>query len=123
MPKFDMIVQYSLNPSESAKFYETHLGAKTVATMPTFVMLNLHGAINIGLWKCEDVLPPASEPSVTNELVLNVETDEELQSTYDTWKAAGVSIIQEIAEMGFGKTFTATDPDGNRIRIVLPVQK
>lgn len=123
MAKFDMIVLYAQNTAASAKFYETHLGGKIVASMPTFVMMNLQGEMNIGFWQCDDVVPAASAPSPSSELVLNVDSEAELQSTHDAWRNAGVEIIQDMTEMGFGKTFVAIDLDGNRIRMVHPAAR
>jgi predicted enzyme related to lactoylglutathione lyase len=36
------------------------------------------------------------------------------------WIARGLPIIQQPADLDFGRTFVATDPDGHRLRVFAP---
>jgi len=42
---------------------------------------------------------------------------EDVDSTYATWKARGVEMIQEPETMPFGRNFMAKDPDGHYLTI------
>jgi hypothetical protein len=45
----------------------------------------------------------------------------DLEAAYAEWSGRGVSILRELADMDFGRTFVVLDPDGHRLRVFAPV--
>jgi predicted enzyme related to lactoylglutathione lyase len=42
---------------------------------------------------------------------------DEIDAIFKRWQSRGVTILHEPHDAGFGLTFLAADPDGNRIRV------
>lgn len=40
-----------------------------------------------------------------------------IHAIFKEWQSKGVTILREPHDAGFGPTFLAADPDGNRIRV------
>ena len=101
----------------SSRFYEALLDRPPVEKSPTFAMFVYAGGFKIGLWKAANVAPATSGQTGSSEIVLMCDTDREVDDICDAWQAKDVSILQRPEGMDFGRTFTAEDPDGHRIRV------
>lgn len=116
-----MIANYNLlyvdNTGRSRDFYANLLGLKPVGDSENFVLFVLPGGIKFGLWNKRDVTPAANQPGGF-ELGLPVETRQDVDRIAADWEAKGIEIIQEPQDMDFGRTFTALDPDGHRLRVL-----
>lgn len=114
---FDFVLLYVEDVAASAAFYSGLLGgAKLLESSPAFAMMPLRDGVLLGLWQKADVEPQATAPNGGGELGLKLDDAEELDSRHAALKAKGVRIAQAPAEMDFGRTFVALDPDGNRLR-------
>ena len=103
------------NPAKSAELYTKLLGIEPVENSPTFVLYVLPNGIKIGLWIASEIEPKA-KPAGGVEISFTEDSKEAVRATYDAWKAAGATIVQEPTNMDFGFTFVAEDLDGNRLR-------
>jgi catechol 2,3-dioxygenase-like lactoylglutathione lyase family enzyme len=116
-----MIANYNLlyvdNAPASRDFYARLLDLKPVEDSANFVLFVLPNGVKLGLWNKRDVTPGANQPGGF-ELGLSVDTDDDVDRIAVDWRARGVSIIQEPESMDFGRTFTALDPDGHRLRVL-----
>lgn len=108
---------YVDNAPRSGNFYSELLGLAPVENSENFVLFVLPNGVKFGLWNRRDVIPAANQPGGF-ELGLPVETRDEVDRTAADWEAKGIEIIQEPADMDFGRTFTALDPDGHRLRVL-----
>lgn len=115
------ILLYVADPMASAGFYERLLGRPPVEAHPTFVGFSLDTGIMLGLWLKANVVPAATAPGGC-EVAFEVDGIPALEEKYDAWRGAGVTIIQELSDMDFGRMFTAVDPDGHRLRVFYPRQ-
>lgn len=111
------VLLYVADPSISRDFYAGLLGLKPVADSANFVLFVLPTGVKFGLWARHDVTPAASAPG-GSELGLSVDSSQEVDRLAADWKARGIPIAQEPETMGFGRTFTALDPDGHRLRVL-----
>lgn len=124
MPDLSTVILYVSDPLASARFYAGILGREPVEACPTFAMLVMAPGVMLGLWLRSDVAPAAGAANGSGELCLSVADRAAVEATCRGWRAAGIPLIQEPVAMDFGFTATATDPDGNRLRVMaLPPPK
>ena len=121
-----MIATYNLlyvdDVPRSRDFYRVIFDSEPVQDQQTFALFVQPNGLKFGLWKREDVKPPA-EPSARSsgfELGLPVENAEDVDAIADLWRNKGIELLQEPTDMDFGRTFTAADPDGHRLRVFAP---
>lgn len=115
----DLMLLYVNDPAASARFYGDLLDRQPIETSPGFAMLELKPGMMLGLWRKGEVTPTANQPGGF-EMGLPVESDAEVDRLANTWAARGVTIAQQPEDMDFGRTFTALDPDGHRLRVYKP---
>jgi predicted enzyme related to lactoylglutathione lyase len=115
----DIMVLYVGNPSESARFYGNILGKQPMESSPGFAMFELRPGMMLGLWCKEEVAPAANQPGGF-EFGLSVEADSDIDGLAKDWAGRGIAIAQQPQDMDFGRTFTALDPDGHRVRVYKP---
>jgi catechol 2,3-dioxygenase-like lactoylglutathione lyase family enzyme len=119
MSGFGHVQLYVRDPAASARFYAALLEQEPVESSPTFVLFVAHpSGTMLGLWQRDGVEPPAAPPAgAAGELGWLVDSPHEVDALHTAWVDKGVAIMQAPTEMDFGRTFTATDPDGNRLRV------
>jgi predicted enzyme related to lactoylglutathione lyase len=122
MPHPNFVLLYVENPTASAAFYADLLGCAPVEASPTFVMFALDSGVMLGLW-ARHTVEPAATSGGGSELAFAVESSAAVDATYSAWTAKGVRIVQTPTAMDFGFTFTASDPDGHRLRVFAPGQQ
>lgn len=108
------------NPAESARFYAGLLGQEPAELSPTFAMFPLPSGIRLGLWSRHTVEPAATATGGAAEIAMMVASAAEVDETWADWRAKGIAILQEPTDLDFGRTFTARDPDGHRLRVFWP---
>ena len=115
----DFMLLYVNDPAASARFYGDILGRQPVNASDGFVMFEARPGLMLGLWRKETVTPDANLPGGF-EMGLPVESDADVDRVASDWAARGVPIVQPPEDIGFGRTFTALDPDGHRLRVYKP---
>ncbi len=113
----DFTILYVDNPPASSSFYKGLLGVEPVEASPTFSLFVLNNGMKLGLWSRHAVEPKAAAAGGGGELAFRVANDADVAETHAAWKAKGLAILQEPTVMEFGRTFTAADPDGHRLRV------
>lgn len=119
MPDPNFILLYVENPARSASFYARILGRDPVESSATFVLFKLDSGGMLGLWGRLGVEPPATNPG-GGELAFALKDDVAIDRLHAEWSGLGIPVIQPPTRMDFGYTFTATDPDGHRLRVFSP---
>ncbi len=105
------------DPAETARFYETIFGCAPVEASPTFVLFVLPSGPALGLWK-KDGVEPAPEGVVGgSEIGIRVHSNKDVDDTHLLWTSKGAEIVMPPADLDFGRSFVATDPDGHRLRV------
>jgi predicted enzyme related to lactoylglutathione lyase len=123
MAPLNFILAYVEDAERSAALYGKLLDAKPVESSPNWAMFALPNGLVLGLWGRREVQPAASAPAGAMELGFPVADDAAVTRTRDDWEALGLKIVQEPTQMDFGFTFTATDPDGHRLRVFAPARE
>lgn len=122
MSVLDFVNLYVADAEKSAGLYTQLLGTKPVSASPDFAMYVLPSGLKFGLWARGDVQPPVTGTG-GGEICFSVTGDAEVTPSLETWKNLGLRIIQQPTKMDFGLTFTAEDPDGNRLRLFAPARR
>jgi len=120
MSSAPMIILYVASPAESASFYSRLLGSAPVDSSPNFAMFALEGGVMLGLWARRDVQPAPTTQAGAMEVGFIAADDAAVRERHAQWAAQGVPMLQAPVTMDFGYTFTATDPDGHRLRVFAP---
>jgi catechol 2,3-dioxygenase-like lactoylglutathione lyase family enzyme len=120
MPEFSFVLLYVENPPASAAFYSDLLGRPPIETSPTFAMLPLRDGVMLGLWSRATVEPAAVSAAGSSEVAFTVADAAAVDAAHADWSKRGLNIAQAPAQMDFGRTFVALDPDGHRLRVFAP---
>ena len=118
LPHF--VLLYVDEPQKSAAFYARLLDREPLESSPTFVMFELAPGLRLGLWVRGGVEPAPRGAGDAGELAMAVRNAKEVEALHADWKDKGALILQEPAQMDFGLTFLAADPDGHRLRVFCP---
>ena len=116
----NFLLLYVANPPASAAFYSGLLGCPVIESSPNFAMLPLANGFMLGLWAKHDVAPSTNVAGGGGEIGFTQPDDAAVRACYADWVARGLTVIQIPVKMDFGFTFTATDPDGHRLRVFAP---
>ena len=116
----DLMIFYVDSPEASGRFYARLIRREPVEASPAFVLFALESGLKLGLWSRHAVEPAAKSSGGSAELVFTVGGAAEVDATFADWKAQGLKILQEPVAMDFGRSFTALDPDGHRLRVFCP---
>jgi predicted enzyme related to lactoylglutathione lyase len=111
---------YVNDPQASAGFYRPLLDAEPVESSKTFALFALASGLKLGLWSRSTVTPPPAAAGGGAEIGIHLDTADAVDATFADWKARGIAIAQEPADLDFGRSFTALDPDGHRLRVFAP---
>ncbi|MEN9309479.1 MAG: hypothetical protein RL173_3411 [Fibrobacterota bacterium] len=115
-----LTILYVASVPASTTFYEKVLGMAPLESSPGFAMFALSEGGMLGLWKRDAVVPAVEGPSAGFELVLEHADLAALEAFLASCRKAGAGLIQDIAKVDFGTTFCAVDPDGHRLRGLVP---
>ncbi|SIQ49677.1 VOC family protein [Bosea sp. TND4EK4] len=111
------------SPADSARFYEDLLGMPPLEQSPTFAMFALPSGTRLGLWSRDTVEPAATAKGGAAEIAMVVPSAGAVDAAHADWRSRGIAILQEPADLDFGRTFTAADPDGHRLRVFCPLER
>ena len=114
----NLILLYVSDARRSAAFWSDLLGVAPVELSDTFAMMPLATGTRLGLWGLAGVEPATTTRGGGCEIAIAVATPAEVDTTHAAWAALGRAILQAPTTMDFGRTFTAADPDGHRIRVL-----
>lgn len=117
MSSVNFVLLYVADPRCSAEFYAEVFNRKPVELSAGYAMFVLPSGLKIGLWKRDEVQPPAEGAPGSMEIVLAEESDAQVDERFAQWTGSGLVIAQQPARMEFGYTFVALDPDGHRLRV------
>jgi len=113
-PHLGFVILLVNNPIKSAAFYADLFNIKPVEQSPTFALFALSNGVLLGLWSRYTVEPrPEGNPGSVDICF----PSDNIDNLYESFGKKGITIIQKLTDMDFGRTFVALDPDGHRIRM------
>ncbi len=115
----DMIILYVDNLPASVAFYKKLFKSEPGPGSDDFNMFVSPSGLMFGLWAKDSVVPAIANTAKPGsiEIALPVANNAEVDTTAAEWAQSGLTIAQEPVDMPFGRTFTALDPDGHRLRV------
>lgn len=117
MPEPALFILYVEDVPASTAFYASLLGLAPIEQSPAFAMFALASGVKLGLWARSTVAPDATLTGGGVELAFPAA---DVDAVHADWVARGLPILQPPIRMEFGRTFTACDPDGHRLRVYAP---
>lgn len=114
------IILYVRDVEASVRFYGGTLELETLQAVPGFALLALPSGLNLGLWKRDAVMPAAETATGGSEIGFRVDDPETVDAIHGVWSDRGVAIALPPTDLGFGRSFVGTDPDGHRLRVYAP---
>jgi catechol 2,3-dioxygenase-like lactoylglutathione lyase family enzyme len=114
----NLVIRYVDDAHVSANFYAKLFGVDAAFDGPVFASVPFRDDVRLAFWNRPVIHPAADRPGEDGEICLKADTPQMLDETFSEWKVAGITILQEPVDMPFGRTFTAADPDGHRIRVL-----
>lgn len=110
-------IVYVNDAPASARFYGDLLDMIPSFETPGYIAFDLGPGADLALWSGQFENLSSAVPR-TSEVCLAVDGGPgRLDELFEEWKAKGVTILRAPSDAGFGRTFLAADPDGNRIRV------
>lgn len=116
----NLILLYVADVSRSVAFYGDLFALQPVEQSPNFAMFILDGGMPLGLWAAHDVKPTPVAPAGGVELGIRLADGAAVEAAHADWSRRKIAIIQPVVDLDFGRTFTAEDPDGHRLRVFAP---
>lgn len=111
-------IVYVNDAPAAARFYGDLLGMSPSLETPGYITFDLGPGAGLALWsgQFENLSPGVPR---TSEVCLAIEGGraDEITAIFKQWQSKGLTILHEPHDAGFGLTFLAADPDGNRIRV------
>ena len=118
----NLVILYVRDVATALAFWSPLLGREPVERADTFAMVPLNAATMLGLWKVGGVEPAATLTGGGTEIAVAVASRDAVDAAHTDWSVAGRAILQPPTDMDFGRTFTAADPDGHRVRVYCPAE-
>ncbi|XVV12162.1 VOC family protein [Actinoplanes sp. CA-131856] len=113
-----MSIVYVSDAPAAALFYGDLLGLSPSLETPEYVAFSLGPGADLALWSGRfDNLSPDVPRTGEVCLAIGGGRPDEIDAIFRQWQSKGVTILHEPHDAGFGLTFLAADPDGNRIRV------
>jgi catechol 2,3-dioxygenase-like lactoylglutathione lyase family enzyme len=112
-------IVYVNDAPAAARFYGDLLGMTPSFETPGYITFDLGPGADLALWsgQFEGLSPDVPR---TGEVCLGIDSGPDgLAAIFEQWRSKGVTILREPHDLGFGPTFLAADPDGNRVRVAL----
>ena len=85
-------------------------------------MFTFGNRVMLGLWGRAGVKPAVTGPVGGSELAFVVTTVTDVDTLHGDWAERGITIAMAPEQLDFGYTFVALDPDGHRIRVIVPTR-
>ena len=118
------VILYMQDMDKAKAFYTESLGMTVVedASSPTFITLRSAGDSMLALQdKMTSRLPPRQEAQ-PGSVEVSFAVDD-VDATWQQWKAKGVEFITEPMDLPFGRYFMAKDPEGHYLSAYRFAQK
>jgi len=117
------IMVYVRDLDRSVALYRQLLGVEADRPSPVFAQLPLSSGVALEMWQLEAVQPAPEVAGGAVEIGFLATSREEVEQTRATWVGLGLTILAEPMDVPFGYTTLAVDPDGHRLRMLLPPQR
>lgn len=113
----NLFLVYVTDVERATRFYSELFDIKPLMTTPRYVPFEIAPGALFALWsgRAETVTPEAPRFSEVGLMLPGPASA--VEELYRQWTARGVTVVEEIHDDVFGRTFVIADPDGNYIRV------
>lgn len=110
-------IVYVNDAPAAARFYGDLLGMSPSFETPGYVTFDLGLGADLAVWSGQFDDLSVDVPRTSEVCLATDRGPDEVTAIFKEWQSKGVTMLQEPHDAGFGLTFLAADPDGNRIRV------
>lgn len=110
-------IVYVNDAPAAARFYGELLGLRPSFETPGYITFALGPGADLAVWSGQSEDLSLNVPRTSEVCLVCSDGPDEINAIFTRWKSQGVTILREPHDAGFGLTFLAADPDGNRIRV------
>jgi predicted enzyme related to lactoylglutathione lyase len=110
-------IVYVNDAPAAARFYGDLLDMSPSFETPGYITFDLGPGADLAVWSGRFENLSADVPRTSEVCLATDGGPDEVNAIFKQWQSKGVTILQEPIDAGFGLTFLAADPDGNRIRV------
>ncbi|MBJ7550880.1 drug:proton antiporter [Marinomonas ostreistagni] len=111
-------VLYVASLSKSVTLYSELLEQPPIRQSDDFALFVTPNGQSLRLWQQDKVIPSTNGVVGGVEVVLHVDSLDELNTQWLRWQSLDLQPIQPIETLSFGETFTMIDHDGHRLRLI-----
>ena len=111
-------VLYVASLSKSVTLYSELLEQPPIRQSDDFALFVTPNGQSLRLWQQDKVIPSTNGVVGGVEVVLHVDSLDELNTQWHRWQSLGLQPIQSIETLSFGETFMMIDHDGHRLRLI-----
>ncbi|QZY50884.1 VOC family protein [Leucobacter tenebrionis] len=108
---------YVTDTERSTRFYSELFDMEPVFVAPAYVAFEIAPGVLFALWSRHGETITSETPRLSEVGLMVPGSGEKVDEVYAEWRARGVTVVEEIRDDIFGRTFVIADPDGNRIRV------
>ena len=113
----NLFLIYVTDVERSTAFYSDLFDMKPQTITPRYVPFEVAPGILFALWsgRAEQVTPDLPRTCEVGLMLTGGQLV--VDDRYAEWSAKGVTVVEELHDDVFGRTFVIADPDGNLIRV------
>ncbi|MFF0585369.1 VOC family protein [Streptomyces sp. NPDC003781] len=113
----NLFLVYVTDVERATAFYSDLFDIKPVMTAPRYVPFEVAPGVLFALWSGHADRMTAATPRTSEVGIMIPGSSAAVDALHAEWVAKGVTVLEEPHDEPFGRTFVATDPDGNLIRV------
>ncbi|WP_129658319.1 VOC family protein [Rothia halotolerans] len=108
---------YVTDAERSTRFYSELFEIEPVFVSPAYVAFESAEGVLFALWSRHGEAVAPQIPRLSELGLMVPGSAEAIDELYARWKAQGHTMVEDIHDDVFGRTFVIADPDGNLVRV------
>ncbi|BDH55280.1 VOC family protein [Tsukamurella sp. PLM1] len=113
----NLFLIYVSDAERSTRFYSDLFEMEPVFVSPFYVAYEVADGVLFALWsRRRDVVTP-EVPRLSEVGLMVPGAAEAIDELHTAWTAKGHTVVEDIHDDVFGRTFVIADPDGNHVRV------
>lgn len=113
----NLFLIYVTDVEQSTRFYSELFEMQPITITPRYVPFQVAPGVLFALWSGRADTVAGDIPRFSEVGLMVPSATAAIDDVYASWTAKGVTVVEELHDDVFGRTFVIADPDGNLIRV------